>query len=126
MGNASERRLSFLLSLDLGYSVFDLGYSAGSFLLDIPRNSVSSRFFCGLCALREILLPPVNGYGAGPPAPQFAARSHRHFGCRFSRKAATPSAAASVVRAVALAAAPADSSTLKRSPTVSLSICLVS
>ena len=31
MGNASERRLSFLLSLDIGYSVFDIGYSAGSF-----------------------------------------------------------------------------------------------
>ena len=66
MGNASERRFSFPLSLDLGYSVFDLGYSAGSFPWFVScqhstrlGGSVSS---AASAPLREILPPPVNGY----------------------------------------------------------------
>src|SRR5688500_11103608 len=46
---------------------------------------------------------------------------HSHLGGRFSANAARPSAAASVVRAVALTAAPAESSVPKCSPIVSLS-----
>ena len=62
MGNASERRFSFLLSLEIGYSVFDLDILLvrfrGSFLLDIPRDSVGSRFLCGLCAFASFFCRP--------------------------------------------------------------------
>ena len=51
---------------------------------------------------------------------------HFHCGSRFSTNAASPSSAASVVRAVAATAAPALSSVLKCSPIVSLSIRFVS
>jgi len=52
--------------------------------------------------------------------------SYGKFGSRCSKNAARPSAAASVVRAVALTAAPAVRSVFKSSPIVSLSIRLVS
>ena len=52
--------------------------------------------------------------------------AYGHFGSRFSEKAAKPSAAASVVLAAALAAAPAESSVINDSPIVSFSSRLVS
>src|SRR4051812_28444757 len=74
-------------------------------------------------AIGELLPQVLAHYGL---ISEHSRPNQANFGSRFSRNAASPSAAASVVRAVALTAAPAASSVSSDSPMVSLSNRLVS
>jgi hypothetical protein len=73
-------------------------------------------------AIGELLPELLGRYGIS--ANHVAAQGN--FGSRFSKNAASPSAAASVVRAVALTAAPAANSVSNDSPMVSFNSRLVS
>ena len=74
-------------------------------------------------AIGELLPQLLARYGISS---QRAVAAQGNFASRFSKNAASPSAAASVVRAVALTAAPAANSVSNDSPIVSFNSRLVS